>query len=273
MAGPLTPVITFPRNDISCRFRRQAVRIRGTQPERIKSAFGDSLKNKIMEQTDFSVLEHRISYEFKKKGLLEEALRHSSYVNEQGDRDLRDNERLEFLGDAVLNLAIGHILMQRYPDLKEGELSRMRANLVNESTLASIARALDLGPFLRLGKGELQTSGHTKKSILGDAVEALIAAVYLDGGFDAALHLVERHFSDLLDTSSIDFKSRLQELLQGTLNVTPVYSVLQESGPDHDKTFRVCLNIRDLQVEGSGKSKKKAEQDAAREALEILKKE
>jgi ribonuclease-3 len=230
----------------------------------------DSLKNKLMEQTELAALEHKISYEFKETDFLEEALRHSSFVNEQGDKDLRDNERLEFLGDAVLNLAVGHILMQRYPNSKEGELSRMRANLVNESKLASIARAMDLGSHIRLGKGELQTNGHSKKSILGDAFEALIAAVYLDGGFEAALKLVEDHFSDLLDTSSIDFKSQLQELLQGTLNVTPVYSVVQESGPDHDKTFRVCLNVRDLQIEGIGKSKKKAEQDAARKALEIL---
>ncbi len=219
----------------------------------------------------------KLNYTFHNPSLLDEALRHSSFVNEQPGSDLRDNERLEFLGDAVLNLAIGHLLMQRYPGIKEGDLSRMRAGLVNEVQLASIARELDLGPFLQLGKGEIQTNGREKQSILADTVEALIAAVYLDSGFDAAFKLIRHHFAPGLDTcdapaSNQDFKSRLQELVQVTLKNVPKYKVTHESGPDHDKTFNVTLSVMDLSFEGRGKSKKAAEQDAAGKALEILEK-
>ena len=144
-----------------------------------------------MSINDLHEIEEKLCYHFTSIDLLEEALRHSSYVNEQIDTDLRDNERLEFLGDAVLNLVIGHILMQRNPDLKEGDLSRIRANLVNEAQLARIARWVDLGSFIMLGKGEIQTQGREKNSILADTFEALLAAVYLDGGFDAAFKIIE----------------------------------------------------------------------------------
>lgn len=223
-----------------------------------------------MESINLSNLEKKLLYKFQNQEVLEEALRHSSFVNEQAAADMRDNERLEFLGDAVLNLAVGHILMRRYPDLKEGELSRMRANLVNEKKLARVARSLNLGSYVRLGKGEIQTNGQEKKSILADALEAVIAAVFLDAGFDAALRLIDSHFSALLSMADIDFKSQLQVLLQGTLNLTPTYSVIEEIGPDHDKTFRVRLNVAELQTDGIGKSKKNAEQEAARKALEII---
>ncbi|MGD8883539.1 MAG: ribonuclease III domain-containing protein, partial [Desulfobacterales bacterium] len=142
-----------------------------------------------MKTSDHFEIENKLEYEFRSKELLDEALRHSSFVNEQPDADLRDNERFEFLGDAVLNLIVGHILMERYPNLKEGDLSRIRANLVNESQLAIIARAIDLGAFIRLGKGEIQTHGSEKNSILAGAFEALIAAVYLDGGFKVAFKI------------------------------------------------------------------------------------
>lgn len=229
-----------------------------------------------MEKTDFLELGHKLSYEFEDRSLLEEALRHSSFVNEQAVPGMRDNERFEFLGDAVLNLVAGHILMQRYPDLKEGDLSRMRANLVNESQLATIARAIDLGEHIQLGKGEIQTDGHKKKSILADTFEAVIAAVYLDGGFQASFKLIEDHFSDLLNsiaapTANNDYKSQLQELAQLTHKAIPVYRVVQESGPDHNKTFNVQLSVCDIRADGTGKSKKMAEQDAARKALDILK--
>ncbi len=231
-----------------------------------------------MKQKDLSDFEQKLLYEFINQNLLDEALRHSSFVNEQAIPDMRDNERLEFLGDAVLNLVIGHILMQRYPDLKEGELSRMRANLVNESQLAMIARKMNLGSYIRLGKGEIQTNGREKNSILADTFEAVIAGVYLDGGFDAAFKIIDNHFAFLLNSimgpaSNHDYKSQLQELVQVTHRMTPVYMVVQESGPDHDKTFRVELKVSELRTEGVGKSKKLAEQDAARKALEILKKE
>ena len=152
-----------------------------------------------MAQRDLSDLKHKLMYEFKNTDLLDESLRHSSFVNEQAAPDVRDNERLEFLGDAVLNVVVGHILMKRYPDLKEGDLSKMRANLVNESQLAAIAGKIGLGSYIQLGRGEIQTNGREKNSILANTFEAVIAAVYLDDGFDAAFKIVERHFLPLLD--------------------------------------------------------------------------
>ncbi len=229
-----------------------------------------------MVQTDLSEFKRKLRYEFKNTDPLDESLRHSSFVNEQTDADISDNERLEFLGDAVLNLVVGHILMQRYPDLAEGDLSRMRANLVNESQLATIARKIDLGSYIQLGKGEIQTKGREKKSILADTLEAVIAAVYLDGGLDAAFNIINNHFTSLLNsmatpTANHDYKSQIQELVQVTHRLIPTYRVIHESGPDHDKTFRVHLKVGELQTEGIGKSKKTAEQDAARKGLDILK--
>jgi ribonuclease III len=230
-----------------------------------------------MEDYETSEIEQLLQYEFKDKDLLQEALRHSSYVNEIAEQQLRDNERLEFLGDAVLNLTVGHILMRNYPDIKEGDLSRSRANLVNESQLAETARSLRLGTSLLLGKGEIQTQGREKNSILADAFEALMAAIYLDGGYDAAYRIIEKKFQPLieqLDTtdSNYDYKSRLQERVQVDHGVIPNYSISREEGPDHDKTFWVALKVIDIESEGSGKSKKAAEQNAARKALEILEK-
>jgi len=229
-----------------------------------------------MVQTDLSELTRNLNYEFKNTDLLVESLRHSSFVNEQLDTDLHDNERLEFLGDAVLNLVVGHILMQRYPDLKEGDLSRMRANLVNESELASIARGIDLGSYIQLGKGEVQSEGWNKQSILADTFEAVIAAVYIDGGFDAVFNIIDDHFSFLINSvttpnANHDFKSQIQELVQMEYRSVPIYRVVYESGPDHDKTFRVQLKVGEVHAEGIGKSKKAAEQDAARKGLDILK--
>jgi len=228
-----------------------------------------------MLPAELSELQRNIFYQFENTTLLDESLRHSSFVNEQGDADLRDNERLEYLGDAVLNLVVGDILMRRYPDSREGDLSRMRATLVNESQLAEIARGVDLGSYIQLGKGEIQTNGQEKNSILANTFEAVIAAIYLDGGFEAAYKFVGSHFSALIDSMttpaiSYDYKSQVQELVQISHGEIPIYSVIDETGPDHDKTFRVRLNLRSLQTEGVGKSKKMAEQDAARKALEVL---
>ena len=223
-------------------------------------------------------IEQKLGYQFNSRDLLEEALRHSSYVNEQPDSELRDNERFEFLGDAVLNLIVGHILMERHPHLKEGDLSRTRANLVNESQLAAIARTLDLGTFIRLGKGEIQTDGREKNSILAGAFEALVAAVYLDGGFKTAFKIIENSFVPLLDlvhstNDTYDYKSQLQEWVQEKQGEIPNYKVVREEGPDHDKTFWISVKVFDIETEGKGKNKKAAEQDAARQALEILKRE
>jgi len=217
----------------------------------------------------------KLRYHFDNIELLEEALRHSSFVNEQSDMNMRDNERLEFLGDAVLNLCVGHMLMRKYPDVKEGELSRMRANLVNESQLAEVARRIDLGAFVKLGRGEAQANGYEKSSILANSFEAVVAAVYLDGGFEAAFTIVTTHLEPMMELASSaeanqDHKSRLQELVQVSRQSVPVYEVIGESGPDHDKTFNVRLTIRDVTTEGIGKSKKLAEQDAARKALQKL---
>ncbi|MCJ7541758.1 MAG: ribonuclease III [Desulfobacterales bacterium] len=229
-----------------------------------------------MTSTDLSELQQKLCYEFKNIDFLVESLRHSSFVNENLEPDIQDNERLEFLGDAVLNLVVGHMLMQRYPELKEGDLSKMRANLVNESQLASIAQEMDLGSYLQLGKGEIQTKGWEKQSILADTFEAVIAAVYLDSGFDAVFRIIDSHFSFLLDsvvmsTTNHDYKSQLQELVQMKQQKVPVYTIIHESGPDHNKTFRVRLKVEKIQAEGEGKSKKVAEQDAARKGLELLK--
>ena len=229
-----------------------------------------------MKNSKLAKLEKKILHEFKNKKLLEEALRHSSFVNERTESDMRDNERLEFLGDAVLNLVIGHILIKRFPNQKEGDLSRMRAGLVNESTLAGIARDLDVGPFILLGKGEIQTNGRGKSSILADTLEAIIAAVYLDDGFDAAFNIINTHFSSSIDkvstkTVNRDYKSHLQEIVQMTDKIIPSYKVILETGPDHDKTFKIQLNVLEFQSEGIGKSKKMAEQDAAKNILEMMK--
>jgi len=220
-------------------------------------------------------LETRLNYVFTDKDRLKTALRHSSFVNEQAETGLEDNERYEFLGDAVLNLIVSHMLMARFPELSEGDLSRTRSHLVNEIQLADLARQLQLGEFIELGKGEIQTRGRSKKSILADAFEALTAAVYLDAGFERTFHLLAHLFSPLLDQVEMpeqfrDYKSRLQELVQTRLKETPVYSIIDETGPDHDKTFKVELGIGEMKSRGVGKSKKSAEQAAARKALELL---
>jgi ribonuclease III len=220
-------------------------------------------------------IENLLRYTFGDKQLIEEALRHSSFVNEAPEPGLRDNERLEFLGDAVLNLVVGHVLMERYAGLNEGDLSRMRSALVNEQQLAKLARGLYLGAHIRLGKGEAQTGGHEKNSILAGALEALIAAVYMDGGFGAAFGLVQGLFLPLISqmehaSAHADFKSQLQELVQTRAGHMPGYTIVREEGPDHDKTFWVQLKVMELETEGVGKSKKAAEQDAARKALARL---
>lgn len=224
---------------------------------------------------ELSELQQKISYVFADRSLLAEARRHSSYVNEHSEPGLKSNERLEFLGDAVLNLIVGHLLMRGHPDVPEGDLSRMRATLVNEIQLAEIARSLDLGNHLRLGKGEILSGGREKQSILADALEAVIAAIYLDGGFDAAFRFVREQFSELVlgftaSAPAFDYKSKLQELVQVGGHSMPSYEVAGESGPDHDKTFTVRLQVRGIEAEGIGKSKKTAEQNAARNALELL---
>src|SRR6056297_1761755 len=228
-----------------------------------------------MENKHLHSLEMRLNYVFEDKDRLKTALRHSSFVNEQQEAGLEDNERYEFLGDAVLNLIVSHMLMARFPELSEGDLSRTRSHLVNEIQLADLARQIQLGECIELGKGEIQTRGRTKKSILADAFEALTAAVYLDAGFERTFHLLAELFAPLLDQVEMpekfrDYKSRLQELVQTRLKETPTYTIIDETGPDHDKTFKVELCIGEMKSQGVGKSKKSAEQAAAKNALELL---
>ena len=236
----------------------------------------ESLRKCAHAPDNIAKLEKKLGYVFKDRSTLSEAVRHSSFVNEQAIPDMRDNERFEFLGDAVLSLAVGHILMERHPDLKEGDLTRIRSNMVNETQLASLAHNLAIGSHILFGKGEFLTGGHRKTSILADTMEAIIAAIYLDGGYCAAHAMIEQLFSDLFDAvgegvPSLDYKSKLQEVAQLQHKPAPEYRIIQESGPDHDKTFSVQTDVCNIQAVGKGKSKKAAEQDAARKVLIDLK--
>jgi ribonuclease III len=224
---------------------------------------------------DLKRLQRALGYTFRNPRHLLQALHHRSYANENPQNDLDDNETLEFLGDAVLNLVVGHVLMQRHPQMKEGDLSRTRAQLVSEGRLAEVARAIDLGRYVQLGKGETQTGGREKPSILSDTLEALLAAIYLDGGYEAARDVVASRLPFEFDAvgdaaADADCKSRLQEYAQNRLRTIPVYRVVEARGPDHDKTFKVALELPELRVLGSGRSKKTAEQDAACRALREL---
>jgi ribonuclease-3 len=204
------------------------------------------------------------------------ALTHKSYVNEHRGEGLVDNERLEFLGDAVIDLAVSHRLMEKFPDAREGDLSKIRAAVVDEAGLARIARELDLGPLLRLGRGEELTGGRQKASLLADALEAVVAALYLGGGLQAVLGLIDRFLEEAFaraadGTLDRDYKTQLQELAQSRMRATPRYRVVAEHGPDHSKTFEVELDLKGETLgRGTGRSKKDAEQAAAKLALEAL---
>lgn len=224
----------------------------------------------------YKQIENLLGCEFRNPDLLETALTHRSYVNEHPKEALESNERLEFLGDAVLGLAVSHMLMEAHPGEPEGVLSRWRAALVNERSLARKARRMHLGTHLKLGRGELRTCGRDKDSLLADAYEALLGAVYLDGGFERALQVVREQFRrDVREAPWAplheDFKTRLQEYTQSTLRVTPKYVLVAQEGPDHEKLFHVRVEVGpELYGFGKGKSKKQAEQQAARELLEKL---
>lgn len=218
-------------------------------------------------------LEALIGYRFQKMELLEEAMRHSSYTNEVRRVRLQCNEKMEFLGDAVLQLISSDYLYKAYPEKSEGELSTLRASLVCEPSLAHSARALRLGEFLQLGRGELMTGGTERNSILADAMESVIGAVYLDGGMAAASVLVRDHVLNDIATRQLfkDSKSKLQIISQDRFQVEPVYELVNESGPAHDKVFSVSASINHVVYgTGVGKSKKAAEQQAAFHALQKL---
>lgn len=226
---------------------------------------------------EFKILFEKIGYSFRNMALIKQAVIHSSYVNEAEESEISDNERLEFLGDAVLELAISHILMDKFPNAKEGELSRYRSSLVNEESLSHIAKGIGLGEYLKLGKGEERTGGRDKPSILADAFEALVGAIYLDSGFKSTRDVVRRLFTSAvenIDTLGKDYKTLLQEYTQEKFKIRPGYKVLEEEGPPHNKTFTVgvILNGR-LISKGKGKSKKDAEQMGAKEAYFWLREE
>ena len=216
------------------------------------------------------VLEKRIGYSFRDEALLRQAMTHSSFSNEQKINKAKDYERLEFLGDAVLELVSSEFLFRTHPDVPEGELTRQRASMVCEPSLAYCARDLELGSFMRLGKGEESTGGRNRDSITSDAMEALIGAIYLDGGMESAKAFIDRFIlSDLEDRQLFyDSKSTLQELVQGKLKQELSYELLSESGPEHNKSFFVAVHMgTETLGEGRGKTKKAAEQEAAYKAL------
>ncbi len=221
-----------------------------------------------------SEIQERIGCTYRDPELLERALTHKSYANE--NRLPYHNERMEFLGDAVLNLAVSEHLMKTCPDSTEGDLSRLRAAMVSEPALAAVAREIGLGEYLLLGKGEEQTGGRDKGSLLADCLEAVIASVYLDAGQQQANAFILRFFEDLIKKTcaaggTFDYKTELQELCQERLKTLPEYRVSSETGPDHQKQFEVELSIKGtLYGRGIGRSKKEAEQRAAKEALEKL---
>ncbi|MGV8074298.1 MAG: ribonuclease III [Syntrophobacteraceae bacterium] len=225
-------------------------------------------------------LEEQLQYRFDDPKLLQHALVHRSFVHENPQLERMDNETLEFLGDAVLSLAISRLLLERFPEYREGDLSRLRSSIVNERELAKVASSLNLGDYLLLGKGEEMTGGRLKPSLLADCLEALFAAIYLDRGMKDTITVVEALFHKYLDSEKLDhplkaldkdYKTQLQELSQARFKQAPVYYLEAEEGPDHDKTFHMIVTLEGRVVaRGFGKSKKEAQQIAAEAALEQL---
>ena len=223
--------------------------------------------------SDLKKFQELIGYAFKNEQLLKQALTHSSYANEKHLKKLSDNERLEFLGDAVLEVVSSEFLFQNYPNLTEGQLTKLRASIVCEPTLATCTESIHLGDYLFLGKGEDRTGGRTRKSVLSDAMEAVIGAIYLDGGFASAKEFVLKFIMTDIEHKHLfyDSKTILQEVVQGE-HEQLTYVLLGETGPDHDKTFEVGVLIGKKEIStGKGHTKKAAEQEAAYNALLILK--
>jgi ribonuclease-3 len=219
-------------------------------------------------------LEAAIGYQFQNIQLLQNALTHSSYANERWHNSLLSNERLEFLGDSVLGMLVAEYLYHTFPDRPEGELTRMRADMVCEHTLATVANKIGLGNHLMLGHGEERLGGRSRESILADATESVIAACFLDGGLEAAARFVKKYILvevPVTRLNNVDYKTALQELVQQKKNQVLNYTLVGQSGPDHDKQFDVEVSLNGSVVgKGSGRSKKRAEQMAAKAAMEKL---
>ncbi|MCR4996693.1 MAG: ribonuclease III [Butyrivibrio sp.] len=229
----------------------------------------------MLSEQDITKFENSIGYTFRDKELLIQAFTHSSFVNEQKINKKSDYERLEFLGDAVLEMISSAFLFRKYPDKKEGEMSKIRASLVCEPALAYAAEKLDIKNYIQLGKGEESTGGRNKESIISDVVESIIAALFLDGGIEESKKFIDAYILTNADSMQMfsDSKSVLQEIVQGK-NIGQIrYEISGESGPEHDKIFEVCVFVGDNKLgEGTGKTKKAAEQKAAYEAILVLKK-
>jgi len=227
--------------------------------------------------SDLDAFQQRIGYTFRDREILTRALTHKSFSHESKDDGVRHNETFEFLGDSVLGFVIGDLLFNRFPSLDEGALSKMKAFLVSSASLAAKARELEMGDVILLGIGEEKTGGRKKDSLLANLFEAMIAGVYLDGGIDAARDLIIRTFTrdlEAIDGDNLlfhDYKTALQELAQGRGFSLPDYSVIGEVGPDHDKTFIVEVRVGRQSARGEGTSKKEAQQQAAKNALELAK--
>jgi ribonuclease-3 len=225
---------------------------------------------------DLSGLEKSLDYKFKKKSLLREALTHKSYAHEQQKKPIHFNERMEFLGDSVLELIVSEYLYSTFSDLTEAGLSRMKAYAVQESSLSEVAKSLNLGAYLKLGRGEELTGGRKKPSLLANAFEAILAAIYIDGGYKKARDFVLSHLMAKLDDLAankfiFDFKTRLQEVAQANYGVLPKYVTHREEGPEHKKTFEVKVLINDKVIgSGKGSTKKAASQKAAEGGLKKL---
>ena len=219
-------------------------------------------------------LEQAIGYRFQNITLLQNALTHSSYANERWHNSMLSNERLEFLGDSILGMVVAEHLYKQFPDRPEGELTKMRADMVCETSLAAIAEKIGLGQHLLLGHGEDRLGGRSRASILADAVESVIAASYLDGGMEAARRFIEKFVLTNVPVKRMhnaDYKTALQELVQQKKNQVLTYVLTGESGPDHDKVFCVEVLLNDVPIgSGNGSSKKRAEQAAAQSALKAL---
>ena len=225
----------------------------------------------LKEKGQLQVLQKELGYNFKDPLLLVRCLTH---VSSGRDKNAGHNEVLEFLGDAVLDLVISDLLFRRFPDKNEGDLSRMRAGLVNSAVLAEKAAALNLGDLLRLGKGEERSGGRSKPSILAGAFEALLGGIYRDGGYHAAVRVIERYFASDITEKKLgqqDYKTRLQEISQMLFREPPVYRLVSETGPDHEKRFVTEIAVGGKVLgRGDGKSKKQSEQEAAKKALSQL---
>ena len=231
-----------------------------------------------MSKQELAILQEKMGYQFENKNILKNALTHSSYANEKHWNYSKNNERLEFLGDAVLELVSSDFIFKHHPQMEEGKMTKLRASLVCETSLASSAREIELGTYLYLGKGEYVTGGNKRDSILSDAFEALIGAMYLDGGLEPARRFIQQYVLSGIEQKQLfhDSKTVLQELVQSRFHegTNISYPLINETGPDHNKTFEVVCQVNDVQyARGTGHTKKAAEQKAAYETIVILRQE